>query len=234
VRRCGPRVRIPLARPTSQADDLRVECRRDVRDRALLTQTIANVVENAICHAMERAMITIDLEPGAETQGPQLIVADNGPGIPPGERENLFRRFYRLDASRGTFGNGLGLARRRHRRPPRHRCPICGQPASWAESLLCFPAIQTQAELWEGRVGMSRGMRRNVAGAAVLMVLGAAAVFGFQRTGLLGRTSARAGASSTSEAAIPVVAGQLAEPMFRSTLPASALCKPSTACWKPG
>jgi signal transduction histidine kinase len=39
-----------------------------------------------------------------------LTVSDNGPGTPPNERTNVFRRFYRLDTSRGSPGNGLGLS----------------------------------------------------------------------------------------------------------------------------
>ena len=35
---------------------------------------------------------------------------DEGPGIPEAERERVFRRFVRLEASRNTAGNGLGLA----------------------------------------------------------------------------------------------------------------------------
>jgi signal transduction histidine kinase len=38
------------------------------------------------------------------------MVADDGPGIPVKERENVLRRFYRLARSRTTPGNGLGLA----------------------------------------------------------------------------------------------------------------------------
>ena len=39
-----------------------------------------------------------------------LTVSDNGPGIPEPEREKVLRRFYRLEKSRTTPGNGLGLA----------------------------------------------------------------------------------------------------------------------------
>jgi signal transduction histidine kinase len=37
-------------------------------------------------------------------------ISDNGPGIPEGERNRVFRRFYRLERSRTTPGNGLGLS----------------------------------------------------------------------------------------------------------------------------
>jgi signal transduction histidine kinase len=39
-----------------------------------------------------------------------VTISDDGPGIPEGERDKVFRRFYRLDTSRSTSGNGLGLA----------------------------------------------------------------------------------------------------------------------------
>jgi signal transduction histidine kinase len=78
-------------------------------DRALLTQMVANVAENAIRHAAEGAAIEIVLQPRSQ-DGPLLTISDTGPGVPPNERQNVFRRFYRLDASRGSPGNGLGLS----------------------------------------------------------------------------------------------------------------------------
>jgi len=77
-------------------------------DRPLLVQMLANLVENAIRHTPAGTAIAIALEAGA--RGPVLTVSDNGPGIPEDERKKVFRRFYRLDASRTTPGNGLGLS----------------------------------------------------------------------------------------------------------------------------
>jgi signal transduction histidine kinase len=76
-------------------------------DRDLLTQMFANAVENAIHHtpAGTRIFLTL-LQSGAKAV---VSVADNGPGIPEAERERVFERFFRLDESRHTPGNGLGL-----------------------------------------------------------------------------------------------------------------------------
>ncbi|WP_395446918.1 sensor histidine kinase [Aminobacter sp. UC22_36] len=77
-------------------------------DRELLTQMFANLVENAIRHCPEGTRINVSLA----RSGGRIIaeVSDNGPGIPPNERHNVFRRLYRLDKSRTTSGTGLGLS----------------------------------------------------------------------------------------------------------------------------
>ena len=77
-------------------------------DPELLFQLLANLVENAIVHTSPGTTITVSLRHEAERA--VLIVEDDGPGIPPGAQEKIFRRFYRLDASRSTSGHGLGLA----------------------------------------------------------------------------------------------------------------------------
>ena len=77
-------------------------------DRELLTQMVANLIENPISHCPAGVEITVELR--QEGGRPVLCVADTGPGIPASERERVFRRFYRLEASRTTPGSGLGLA----------------------------------------------------------------------------------------------------------------------------
>lgn len=42
--------------------------------------------------------------------GAQLVVGDRGRGIPPGDEERIFERFYQPDVSRSNGGTGLGLA----------------------------------------------------------------------------------------------------------------------------
>jgi signal transduction histidine kinase len=77
-------------------------------DRELLAQMLANLIENAVRHAPEGTAIEIAAKAGCD--GIDIRVADNGPGIPASEYEKVFRRFYRLEASRTTPGNGLGLS----------------------------------------------------------------------------------------------------------------------------
>jgi signal transduction histidine kinase len=77
-------------------------------DRQLLTQMIANLVENALCHTPPGT--TVRLQLAKEKESVVGIVADNGPGIPEDARDKVFQRFFRLDQSRSTAGSGLGLS----------------------------------------------------------------------------------------------------------------------------
>jgi signal transduction histidine kinase len=77
-------------------------------DRELITQMVANLVENSIRHCPAGTVIAVTLT--READAPIVRVSDTGPGIPAAEREKVFRRFYRLETSRTTPGNGLGLA----------------------------------------------------------------------------------------------------------------------------
>ena len=77
-------------------------------DRQLLTQMLANLVENAIHHTPAGTRIELRLRDGPE--GPLGLVADDGPGIPADAREQVFKRFFRLERSRTMPGSGLGLS----------------------------------------------------------------------------------------------------------------------------
>lgn len=77
-------------------------------DRDLLAQMLANVIENALRHTPPDSSVSIALF--RRNGAPVGEISDDGPGIPESEREKVFRRFYRLDASRSTAGSGLGLA----------------------------------------------------------------------------------------------------------------------------
>jgi signal transduction histidine kinase len=77
-------------------------------DRELLIQLWCNLIENAIRHGPGGTRMRI----AASHSLNDLVVTmeDNGPGIPPEEREKVFRRLYRLERSRSTPGTGLGLS----------------------------------------------------------------------------------------------------------------------------
>ena len=77
-------------------------------DRHLLFQAVANVVDNAVKYTPTKGSVCIDLQPDGD--GIRLVVEDSGPGIPEREQERVFDRFYRLEADRGSPGNGLGLS----------------------------------------------------------------------------------------------------------------------------
>lgn len=77
-------------------------------DRELLSQLFANLVENALHHTPPGTPITLRLSRRSGLA--EVEVADTGSGIPEGERVKVFRRFYRLERSRTTAGNGLGLS----------------------------------------------------------------------------------------------------------------------------
>lgn len=77
-------------------------------DRELITQLIVNLLDNAMRHTPAGTPIAVNL--GESAGKVTLDVADKGPGVPARERERIFERFYRGEASRTTPGSGLGLS----------------------------------------------------------------------------------------------------------------------------
>jgi signal transduction histidine kinase len=131
----------PLAEDKSIALTVTAQDGLAVRgNRHLLSQAVANLLDNAVKYTPEGGTIRVDASclenacpagrgydahtdtnhggnPGTShaANGGHggcivLCVADSGPGIPAAERANVVRRFYRLDESRGTPGSGLGLS----------------------------------------------------------------------------------------------------------------------------
>ena len=78
-------------------------------DRELLTQAVANLLENALRHTPPGTRIGLRLFRGTDGGG-LLEVEDDGPGARPEDLPRLAHRFYRGERSRSTPGNGLGLA----------------------------------------------------------------------------------------------------------------------------
>ncbi len=78
-------------------------------DPERLHQVVANLVQNAIDHSPDGGVVRIS---GERTDGRvRITVTDEGPGVPPGEAERIFERFYRADVARtGDGGSGLGLS----------------------------------------------------------------------------------------------------------------------------
>lgn len=79
-----------------------------VGDRDVLFQALTNMVDNAVKYTPGGGVIRVDVV-ACEAEV-ELRVADNGPGIPESERGAVQKRFYRLEASRGSPGSGLGLS----------------------------------------------------------------------------------------------------------------------------
>ena len=76
-------------------------------DRHLLSQAIANLLDNALKYTPSGS---VSLSVSRDGDTAHIEVIDTGPGIPPDRRDVVFDRFVRLEGSRSTPGNGLGLS----------------------------------------------------------------------------------------------------------------------------
>ena len=79
-----------------------------IGDRDLIFDAIANLVDNALKHGRAGGNVVVANE--TIDGRPVISITDDGRGIPSDEREHVFKRFYRLEQSRYTSGNGLGLS----------------------------------------------------------------------------------------------------------------------------
>jgi signal transduction histidine kinase len=77
-------------------------------DRDLIFDAISNLVDNAIKHGRPGGQVVVASE---NSDGGALVsISDDGAGIPAEQHEQVFKRFCRLERSRYTPGNGLGLS----------------------------------------------------------------------------------------------------------------------------
>jgi len=92
------------------ASDLRVHA-----DANRLEQVLGNLVDNAIKYGREQGTVTVEARSVDHGQV-EIVVRDDGPGIPPEALERVFERFYRIDKarSREQGGTGLGLSIVKH------------------------------------------------------------------------------------------------------------------------
>jgi heavy metal sensor kinase len=102
--------------PIAEAEGITLRCEiigeppRLVADKARLTQSLHNLLYNAVQHTPRGGTITIQVEQHQDKVC--LRVQDTGAGIAPEHLDQVFDRFYRTDRarSRDTGGTGLGLA----------------------------------------------------------------------------------------------------------------------------
>ncbi|NYE19534.1 sensor histidine kinase [Microbacterium immunditiarum] len=104
-----------------QADSAGVEIARGGRrglwvrgDAQILTEAVGNLIANAIAYSPEGATVGVGVKDADGVV--EVAVTDHGVGIPEGEQDRIFERFYRADQarSRRTGGTGLGLSIVKH------------------------------------------------------------------------------------------------------------------------
>lgn len=124
---------------TLTLDDEGPEVAEVVGDRDRLSRLLGNLVDNAAQAGATRVAVVVTTDPAAGQV--VLAVEDDGPGVPPTERERVFERMVRLDEARsGAGGSGLGL-------------PIArGIARAHGGDLVCGDAVQGSGARFELRL----------------------------------------------------------------------------------
>jgi signal transduction histidine kinase len=115
-------------------------------DEDALKQALANLLDNAMKYSAERRHIMVTVR--RDGDGVAVDVADEGIGIPLGERERIFEKFYRIGRSetQGRRGSGVGLALVKHiAEAHRGRISVDGQVGLGSRFTLHLPAWSCRA-----------------------------------------------------------------------------------------
>jgi two-component system, OmpR family, sensor kinase len=91
----------------SRPIDLEVDPARVLGDRARLRRVLDNLLGNVRSHTPVGTPAHVRVR--IVNSSAEIEVSDEGPGLPAGELDNVFRRFYRADASRSRDNGGVGL-----------------------------------------------------------------------------------------------------------------------------
>lgn len=80
-------------------------------DESALRQMLLNFLDNAVKYGPDGQTVTVGLDP-VRNDRTRLWVQDQGPGIPPGDRERIWEQFWRMERDRGSAiaGTGIGLS----------------------------------------------------------------------------------------------------------------------------
>jgi two-component system, OmpR family, sensor histidine kinase TctE len=114
-----------------------------------LEDALRNLIENGVVHAPSGTEVTVTVD-----RAGRIEVADRGSGVPPKDRENIFKRFWR-GAGEKKEGAGLGLAivseiMRAHR----GRVSVADNPGGGALFTLSFPSLRSGESKIAGRCTM--------------------------------------------------------------------------------
>lgn len=99
----------PLAEERGQRLECRIDSCQVVAHRQILAQAIGNLLENAIKYAPRGSRLELEVHK-LDSGGAEVLVRDEGPGIPEHAREQALRPFVRLEGAAQQPGKGLGLA----------------------------------------------------------------------------------------------------------------------------
>jgi signal transduction histidine kinase len=124
-------------------------------DAGAISQVLDNLIENAIKFSPADGEVRVAVAATPSEGEVVLTVADEGPGIPLGERDRIFDRFYQTDAGRSVRGRGVGLG-----------LTICREIVSSHKGMIWVDANEPRGSVFHVL------LRRGAAAVAGIMLLG--------------------------------------------------------------